>query len=121
MADDREPYGRLFHEQGRLTVNAERVKPFAVEPWEKRSREQQELDMRGANAVAVQAVHDAGLEADRMRAQLLAVSIALPAALDALSAAVAGSEYEHQKRRYRAAWTALEALGGSEEGEAGHG
>ena len=67
-----ERYARLFHEQGRLTVNAEREKPFGVEPWEKRTPEQQEIDMRGAEAVAVQAVRDAGLDNDRIRVQLLA-------------------------------------------------
>ena len=71
MADDREPYGRLVHEQ-RLAVNAERRKPFGVVPWEERDDEQRELDMRIGAAVAVQAVADAGLETDRMRAQLLA-------------------------------------------------
>jgi hypothetical protein len=72
MADPREPYGRLFHEQGRLTVNAEREKPFDVQQWDDRGDEQQEIDMRGASAVAARAVADAKLEADRMRAQLLA-------------------------------------------------
>jgi hypothetical protein len=62
MSDPREPYGRLFHEQGRIPVNAEREKPFAVGPWERRTREQQEIDMRGASAVAAQAVADAKLD-----------------------------------------------------------
>jgi len=53
MPDPREPYGRIFHEQGRLTVNAEREKPFHVEDWDRRTREQQEIDMRGAEAVAI--------------------------------------------------------------------
>ena len=74
MPDDREPYGRLFHEQGRLTVNAELPdrQRRGIGPWEERDPMQQEIDMRGANAVAVQAVADAKLECDRMRAQLLA-------------------------------------------------
>ena len=71
MPDPREPLGRLVHEQ-RLAVNAERRKPFGVVPWEERDDEQRELDMRIGAAVAVQAVADAGLENDRMRAQLLA-------------------------------------------------
>jgi hypothetical protein len=51
--DDREPLGRIFHEQGRIPVNAEREKPFGVLPWEDRTDEQREIDMRGAHAVAV--------------------------------------------------------------------
>lgn len=47
-----ERYARLFHEQGRLTVNAERAKPFDVRPWEERTPEQKEIDLRGASAVA---------------------------------------------------------------------
>ena len=60
--DPREPLGRTFHENGRLTVNAEREKPFAVGPWEDRTDEQREIDMRGASAVAVRAVRDAGID-----------------------------------------------------------
>lgn len=43
----------------------------------------------------------------------------LQAALEALSIATAGAEYEHQKKRYKAAWAALDALEGkdSTEGE----
>lgn len=52
MADPREPLGRIFHEQGRLTVNAEREKPFSVESWDLRTPEQREIDMRGGHAVA---------------------------------------------------------------------
>jgi hypothetical protein len=52
MPDPREPLGRIFHEAGRLTVNAEREKPFAVAEWPDRTGEQRELDMRGASAVA---------------------------------------------------------------------
>ena len=110
VTDPREPLGRIFHEQGRMTVNAEREKPFAVEPWDKRTAEQREIDMRGASAVAVQAVADAKLENERMRVQLFALGANLPAILDALSSAVAGAEYEALAKPYRAA---LEALGGT--------
>ena len=72
MPDPREPYGRLFHEQGRLTVNAEREKPFLIAAWPDRTAEQQEIDMRGASAVAVQAVADAKVEVDKMRATVMA-------------------------------------------------
>ena len=45
----------------------------------------------------------------------------IQAALEALSIAVAGAEYEHQKKRYKAAWAYLDALegkDGTEEGSA---
>ena len=52
--DDREPYGRVFHEQGRLTVNAElpERQRRGIGPWEEREPMQQEIDKRGAAAVA---------------------------------------------------------------------
>ena len=125
MPDPREPLGRIFHEQGRMTVNAEREKPFYVLPWEGRTAEEKELDMRGASAVAVRAVADAKLRNERLEAQVLALGAHMPAILDALSSAVAGAEYEALAKPYRAA---LEALGGtgetqerSEDKEAGHG
>lgn len=111
--DPREPYGQVFHEQGRLTVNAEREKPFAVGKWEDRTDEQREIDMRGASAVAAQAVADAGLASERMKAQLFAFGAHRGAIFDALTIAIAGAEYEADKRRYR---NALKALGGDEEG-----
>ena len=54
MADDREPYGQIVHEQGRLTVNAElpERQRRGIGPWEEREPMQQEIDMRGAAAVA---------------------------------------------------------------------
>ena len=92
MADDREPYGRIFHEQGRLTVNAEREKPFSVEPWEKRSKEQRELDMRGADAVAKRAVHDAGFDQAQFAAEIIRLRVRLDDAVknerDAIARAI---------------------------------
>ena len=41
----------------------------------------------------------------------------LQAALEALSTAVAGAEYEHQKKRYKAAWAYLDALEGKDSAE----
>lgn len=111
-ADPREQLGRVFHEQGRLTVNAERERPSQVEPWEGRTPEQREIDMRGASAVAAQAVRDAGLASDRRDAQLFALRSHLPAILDALTFAVANTDTKARARRYEAA---LEALGGGEE------
>ena len=111
-ADSREPYGRIFHEQGRLTVNAEREKPFHVEDWDQRTDEQREIDMRGASAVAAQAVHDAGQVNDRRDAQLFALSAHRAAIFDALKTAITASGYEAVRKRYRAA---LKALGGEEE------
>lgn len=111
MSDDREHLGRIFHEQGRLTVNAEREKPFGVEEWDLRTAEQKEIDMRGASAVAARAVADAEVEGDRMRAQLFALSAHLPAILDALRLAAADTGYGSRAKRFTAA---LEALGGGE-------
>jgi hypothetical protein len=71
VADDREPLGRIVHEI-RLAWNAELAHPRGVLPWEQRDEGQREMDMRIGSAVAAQAVADAGLEIDRMRAQLLA-------------------------------------------------
>ena len=69
VTDPREPYGQIFHEQGRLTVNAEREKPFRVLPWEGRTAEEKELDMRGASAVAVRAVADADIRLEQLDAE----------------------------------------------------
>lgn len=113
MTDPREPYGQIFHEQGRIPVNAEREKPFAVGPWKDRTGEQQEIDMRGASAVAARAVADAKLNDDRARILLLALGAHRGAIFDALTMAIEGSEYEDGKRRYR---NALKALGGDEGG-----
>lgn len=113
MADDREPYGRLFHEQGRVPVNAEREKPFRVLPWEMRTKEQQEIDMRGASAVAAQAVADAKLRNERLEAQMFALAAHRPAIFEALRFAAAGAMYGSEAKRFR---NALTALGGDEEG-----
>ena len=61
MAEDR-TLGQVFHEAGRVTVNAERDKPFDVRPWAERTGEQREVDERGASAVAAEAVRRAGLD-----------------------------------------------------------
>ena len=110
MADDREPYGRIVHEI-RLAFNTELSHPRGVLPWEQRDEGQREMDMRIGSAVAVQAVHDAGLDCERMRAQLFAFGVHLPAVLDALRLAAADQEYGARARRFR---VALEALGGGE-------
>jgi hypothetical protein len=117
MPDPREPCGRIFHEQGRLTVNAEREKPFHVEDWDRRTSEQREIDMRGASAVAARAVSDAKLEAAAMRKRLLALSIHFPAIRDALTRAAADAEYDTQARPFRAALGALEGTGAPERGD----
>lgn len=114
MPDDREHYGRIFHEQGRIPVNAEREKPFAVRPWEDRTDEQKEIDMRGASAVAAQAVADAKLHNQRLEAQVFALAAHLPAIRRALTLAAAEAEYEAEARQYRAA---LQALGISDDKE----
>lgn len=56
MPDDREPLGRLVHET-RLACEAERAElegrqRFNLEPWERRTYDQQETDMRIGAAVA---------------------------------------------------------------------
>jgi predicted Zn-ribbon and HTH transcriptional regulator len=47
----REALGRLVHAE-RLAVNAAKERPFYLLPWEERSGEQRELDMRIGEAVA---------------------------------------------------------------------
>jgi hypothetical protein len=51
MPDDREPYGRLVHEQRRAWIAAHPGKFYAV-LWEERDSGQRELDMRIGAAVA---------------------------------------------------------------------
>ena len=115
MADDREPYGRIVHEQ-RLAYRAERERRIPS-PWEKRDPRLRELDMRIGSAVASRAVADSKLGADRMRVRLFALGAHMPAILDALRLAAADAEYGVRAKRYTAA---LEALEGGKE-EAGHG
>ena len=103
MPDPREPYGRIFHEQGRLTVNAEREKPFLIAAWPDRTAEQQEIDMRGASAVAVQAVADAKVGNERMRAQLLAFAAERDRALRELQRS---ADRESPLSRERGIWLA---------------
>ena len=76
MTDPREPYGRLVHDT-RLACEADRAaaegrQRFRLGEWEERDDGQRELDMRIGSAVAARAVTDAKLEAERMRAQLMA-------------------------------------------------
>ena len=102
MADDREPLGRLVHEQ-RLAVNAELEHPRGLLPWEQRAPMQQELDMRIGSAVAAQAVADAGLANERMKAQLFAIGATMPAVRRALVIAITEATYEAEAKDYRAA------------------
>ena len=81
--DPRETLGRIFHEQGRLTVNAERERPFILGEWPDRTPEQQEIDMRGAAAVAAEALR--GYEAERAEAEVKVLAHIL---------GIAGSEEE---------------------------
>ncbi len=118
MPDPREPYGRIFHEQGRLTVNAEREKPFAVAAWPDRTDEMREIDMRGASAVAVRAVADAradltagNREIVRLRAELDALEKHRPAILGALRARLAVSPHGNDAKPYREALMALRGSG----------
>ena len=77
------------------------------------------LDDRIYSAVAAQAVHDAGLENERMKAQLFAFGAHLPAIRRALTIAVAGSQYEAEAKPYRAAIQALGIQDRSDEKGAG--
>lgn len=76
MADDRESLGRIAHVTYRdwLAEQVQRVHGDAVQlgPWEDLTGGMREAYMRIGSAVAARAVADAGLEADRMRAQLMA-------------------------------------------------
>lgn len=121
--DPREPLGRIVHEQ-RLAHEADRAAAegrarFNLKSWEDRTADQRELDMRIAYAVAAQAVHDAGLEAERMKAQLFAFGAHLPAIRRALTIAVADSQYEAEAKPYRAAIQALGIQDRSDEKGAG--
>ena len=120
--DPREPLGRIVHEQ-RLAHEADRAAAegrarFNLKSWEDRTADQRELDMRIGSAVAAQAVRDAGLESERMRAQLFAFGAHMPAIRRALTVAIADSVYEADAKPYRAA---LQALGISDEKETGRG
>jgi hypothetical protein len=113
--DPREPYGRLVHDT-RLAAEADRAaaegrQRFRLGEWDERDEFQCELDMRIGSAIAARAVADAGAADTRRDAQLFALRSHLPAILDALSRAVADSEYDAQAKPFRAA---LEALGGGE-------
>lgn len=107
MPDLGEHYGQLFHEHGRLTVNAEREKPFGVQPWKDRTDEQREIDMRGASAVAAEARRDVEAELIRLRKFRMAVTVCLPVALGALRVAPDSTEAGFPAWRYEAAREAL--------------
>lgn len=108
MPDDREPLGRIVRETWVAWAREQyRPKPSWLLPWEELDNGQREVDMRIASAVAAQAVHDAGLECERMRVQLFAFGAHLPAIRRALTIAVADSQYEAEAKPYRAAIQAL--------------
>jgi hypothetical protein len=120
MPDDREPYGRLFHEQGRLTVNAElpERQRRGIGSWEERDPMQQEIDMRGANAVAVQAVHDAGFNQAELAAQVIRLQVRYDAAVHEVTGRIAREcerqagklpPSDEQRAWFRAAAVALAA------------
>jgi len=114
MTDPREPYA-LVALEALYSWAAEQ--PFGSAPWlhdwEDLPPPHQEALMRAASAVAARAVHDAGLEAERMRMQLFAIGTALPAARRALVIAVGEAKYEAEAKPFR---RALEIFGGEEEG-----
>ena len=74
-AGGHELYGRIVRETWvNWALEQPDIKdhPSWVKPWDELAWRDKEVDMRIGAAVAVQAVADAGLENDRMRAQLLA-------------------------------------------------
>jgi hypothetical protein len=114
--DDREELGRLVHDT-RVAAEADRAAAegrhrFNLGSWEERTDAQRKADMRIGSAVAARAVADAGLENDRIRAQLLAFGVYRAAIFDALAAAIAGATREDDRRRWR---KALRGLGGEED------
>jgi hypothetical protein len=124
--DPRESYGRLVNDTRRAFA-AEQVevddrgrrRRFLVAEWDERAPSQRELDMRIGSAVAVRAVHDAGLELDGLRAEVMRYRAELdalekhrPAAMGALRARLAVSPHGGDAKPYRAA---LEWFRGSEE------
>lgn len=114
MADPGEALGRIAWES-RCNWLAEHA-PGTMIPrsWEELDPAERELYERTASAVAAQAVADAGLAHERMRAQIFALDANRPAVFEALRFAIASVAYASEAKRYRAA---LKALGGDEEGE----
>lgn len=72
MPDDRETFGRVAHNVYRDWWTEQPPPKVPFRSWDAINPEWRELMMRIAAAVAVRAVADAGIEADRMRAQILA-------------------------------------------------
>jgi hypothetical protein len=118
MPDDREALGRLVRETWVAWAKEQyRPKPSWLLPWEDLDNGQREVDMRIGSAVAAQAVADAELGNERMKAQLFALAAHLPAIRRALTIAAAEAKYDYEAKPYR---SAIQALGISEEG-ADHG
>jgi hypothetical protein len=113
MADDREPLGRIAWETFVAWACEQPGMAVRRDRWEDLSDEEREMSMRIGSAVAAEAVRDAGLGNERMKAQMFALTAHRPAIFDALNIILRMPElYESQKKRYRAA---LKALGGVEE------
>ena len=86
-ADDREPYGRIVHEQ-RLAYRAERERRLPS-PWEDRDPPLRELDMRIGSAVAKRAVHDAGFDQAVFAAEIIRLRVRLDDAVDGVCKRIA--------------------------------
>jgi hypothetical protein len=110
--DDREPLGRIAWETFVAWSCEQPGMTVRNHQWNDLGGEEKELYERIGSAVAVQAVHDAGVDADRMRAQLFALGVHAPAIRRALTIAITASSYEAEAKDYRAA---LKALGGGED------
>ena len=94
-------------------AEAEDGPKFIPGTWAARPEHLKETDRSVVSLVAAEAVADAGLANDRMKAQLFAFGAHLPAIRRALTMAATGAEYEADAKQYRAA---IQALGISEEG-----
>lgn len=117
-ADDRESLGRIVHDI-RLACEADQAaaegrERFRLGSWKDRSDGQRELDMRIGSAIAAQAVHDAGLEAEALRKRLIALSVHFPEYRLALGVAISEALNKQQERTVERFERALEALGGEE-------
>jgi hypothetical protein len=119
VADDpREPYGRIVNDVRRafaaeqVEVDDEgRRRQFFIAEWADRAPSQRELDMRIGAAVAVQAVADAELELNELRAEVMKYRAHLPAVLGALRAQVANAPYRAIAKQYSDALMAFRGCG----------
>jgi hypothetical protein len=119
MSDNREALGRIVRETW-VAWAREQLDPKSnwLTGWDELDSGQREVDMRIGAAVAVQAVHDAGLELDELRAEVMKYRAHLPVILGLLRARLVSSPHGSDAKPYR---DALVALRGTDEKGAGNG